>query len=467
MNVSNVTEAINASEDLLEADNESTELDGNRSDANLVCIGYLRTEENVSQVPSGGNGSFVAPEDALLGNISANDSDVGFDENLSDWTLVESHRTDENTSAMLNASNGSLVAFVYGRLRIDLSLSMDSASRDMLTASKELRHLLRLGISQGLPGILPSQVEILNIGLVPTGQLRRLAIAAQRFALLADFRIRPDSDAGIDEAELLSDTLLQGSATQQIASYFAAADSWQGVLDETPLEEVEISQTTVSSARVVLAPEGSEVTLAPLTLRATTTLSSTTASRTTTVSTTQTMETNDTGANESVTTSQWTVVAGTECNTSVLTLIPLAMVCLAGLAVGVAIRSSVELLADPARALCDVPCLRRRLPALTAGRRLGHAPLLGRQPVVPWLPPLFHWTCRPKQRLEIGREAQEGDASPLAVRAAYWQVCQHGQLLVLQPMSSHRAKAEDGPALMLVAAAWNQPARLQLRLSEK
>ena len=43
MNVSNVTEAINASEDLLEADNESTELDGNRSDANLVCIGYLRS----------------------------------------------------------------------------------------------------------------------------------------------------------------------------------------------------------------------------------------------------------------------------------------------------------------------------------------------------------------------------------------------------------------------------------------
>ncbi|CAE7231562.1 unnamed protein product, partial [Symbiodinium sp. KB8] len=376
INISNLMEASNASEDVVEDDNETTEPDANLSNA---------TEENI-QVPNGSNGSFVVPEDALLGNISANDSDVGFGENLSDWTLVESH----------------------SRLRIDLSLSMDEGSVGRS----------RSWCSVSLKGVLNWRSFA---AFSVWASARAYQAVVTWFALLADFRIRPDSDAGIDEAEMLSDTLLQGPATQQIASYLAAADSWQGVLDETPLEQVEISQTTVSSARVVLAPEGSEVTLAPLTLRATTTLSATTASRTTTVSTTQTMETNDTGANESVTTSQWNVVAGTECNTSVLTLIPLAILCLGGLAVGVAIRSSVELLADPARALCDVPCLRRRLPALTAGRRLGHAPLLGRQPVVPWLPPLFHWTCRPKQRLEIGRAGQEGDASPLAVRAPYWQ----------------------------------------------
>ena len=38
INISVVTEAINASEDLLEDDNESTELDGNLSDAKLASV---------------------------------------------------------------------------------------------------------------------------------------------------------------------------------------------------------------------------------------------------------------------------------------------------------------------------------------------------------------------------------------------------------------------------------------------
>ena len=38
INVSNVTEAVNVSEDLLEDDNESTELDGNLSDAKLDSV---------------------------------------------------------------------------------------------------------------------------------------------------------------------------------------------------------------------------------------------------------------------------------------------------------------------------------------------------------------------------------------------------------------------------------------------
>ena len=38
MNVSNVTEAINVSEDLLEDDNESTAMDGNVSDAKLASV---------------------------------------------------------------------------------------------------------------------------------------------------------------------------------------------------------------------------------------------------------------------------------------------------------------------------------------------------------------------------------------------------------------------------------------------
>ena len=38
INVSNVTAAINVSEDLLEDDNESTELDGNLSDAKLDSV---------------------------------------------------------------------------------------------------------------------------------------------------------------------------------------------------------------------------------------------------------------------------------------------------------------------------------------------------------------------------------------------------------------------------------------------
>ena len=43
INISIVTEAINASEDLLEDDNESTELDGNLSAAKLVSVS-LRTD---------------------------------------------------------------------------------------------------------------------------------------------------------------------------------------------------------------------------------------------------------------------------------------------------------------------------------------------------------------------------------------------------------------------------------------
>ena len=42
INISVVTEAINVSDDLLEDDNESTELDGNLSDAKLDSIS-LRT----------------------------------------------------------------------------------------------------------------------------------------------------------------------------------------------------------------------------------------------------------------------------------------------------------------------------------------------------------------------------------------------------------------------------------------
>ena len=38
INISVVTEAINASEDLLEDDNGSTELDGNLSDAKLASV---------------------------------------------------------------------------------------------------------------------------------------------------------------------------------------------------------------------------------------------------------------------------------------------------------------------------------------------------------------------------------------------------------------------------------------------
>ncbi|CAE7209313.1 unnamed protein product [Symbiodinium sp. CCMP2592] len=73
VNISVVTKAINVSEDLLEDDNESTELDGNLSDA---------TEENVSEVSNSsgleqfGNDSWILPEDVLIiGNESANDSD--------------------------------------------------------------------------------------------------------------------------------------------------------------------------------------------------------------------------------------------------------------------------------------------------------------------------------------------------------------------------------------------------------
>ena len=42
INISVVTEAVNVSEDLLEDDNESTELDGNLSDAKLASCS-LRT----------------------------------------------------------------------------------------------------------------------------------------------------------------------------------------------------------------------------------------------------------------------------------------------------------------------------------------------------------------------------------------------------------------------------------------
>ena len=52
INISIVTEAINVSEDLLEDDNESTELDGNLSDAKLASVS-LRTHRGTEVVQPG------------------------------------------------------------------------------------------------------------------------------------------------------------------------------------------------------------------------------------------------------------------------------------------------------------------------------------------------------------------------------------------------------------------------------
>ncbi|CAE7549767.1 unnamed protein product, partial [Symbiodinium sp. CCMP2456] len=120
INISVVTEAINASEDLLEDDNESIELDGNLSDA---------TEGNVSAVPNNSNDRWILPEDVHIdGNESANESDawnqteppyareagnasdaleddnesVALDGNLS-------NRTAENLAEVSNSSNGSWI----------------------------------------------------------------------------------------------------------------------------------------------------------------------------------------------------------------------------------------------------------------------------------------------------------------------------------------------------------------------
>eukprot|EP00439_Symbiodinium_sp_Y106_P000636 s8232_g1.t1 len=76
LNISVVTEAINVSEDLLEDDNESTELDGNMSDANLAS-GWNETEPpiNMSNVTEPINVSEDLLEDdnestELDGNLS-------------------------------------------------------------------------------------------------------------------------------------------------------------------------------------------------------------------------------------------------------------------------------------------------------------------------------------------------------------------------------------------------------------
>ncbi|CAE7209305.1 unnamed protein product [Symbiodinium sp. CCMP2592] len=130
LNISVVTEAINVSEDLLEDDNESTELDGNLSDA---------TEENVSEVSNSSNGSWILPEDVdvlIIRNESANDSDAsdGWNEtepplnisvvteaiNVSEDLLEDdnesteldgnlSDATEENVSEVSNSSNGSWI----------------------------------------------------------------------------------------------------------------------------------------------------------------------------------------------------------------------------------------------------------------------------------------------------------------------------------------------------------------------
>ncbi|CAE7549084.1 unnamed protein product, partial [Symbiodinium sp. CCMP2456] len=52
INISIVTEAINVPEDLLEDDNESTELDGNLSDANLASVS-VRTHRGTEVVQPG------------------------------------------------------------------------------------------------------------------------------------------------------------------------------------------------------------------------------------------------------------------------------------------------------------------------------------------------------------------------------------------------------------------------------
>eukprot|EP00439_Symbiodinium_sp_Y106_P012441 s8232_g1.t2 len=102
INISVVTEAVNVSEDLLEDDNESTELDGNLS------------EENITEASNSNNSSTTAEDvDVLITwNESANDS-------------VE-QQTEENVSEVSNSSNDSWIL----REDVDVFITRNESAND-------------------------------------------------------------------------------------------------------------------------------------------------------------------------------------------------------------------------------------------------------------------------------------------------------------------------------------------------
>ncbi|CAE7447513.1 unnamed protein product, partial [Symbiodinium microadriaticum] len=125
INISVVTEAINVSEDLLDDDNESTELDGNLSDA---------TEENVSAVPNNSHDRWILPEDVpMVGNESANESDA--------WNQTEPYNGEAgNASDALEDDNESVA--------LDGNLS-DGSAENLADVSNSSR--LNAVLLEGVP----------------------------------------------------------------------------------------------------------------------------------------------------------------------------------------------------------------------------------------------------------------------------------------------------------------------------
>ncbi|CAJ1328495.1 unnamed protein product [Effrenium voratum] len=376
-------------------------------------------------------------------------------------TFTDGNTTMATTTIFGNESepwNGSV--YVYGSLSMRVALDLNGTSATELASDQALRGLVQGAISRSA-GVRQEQVEVLRIAFLPVRRLTFRRLGTQRMALSADFRVAvPTASPGdTSAAEDLLANLGEG-ATEAISQQLSDPQQWLDALkDSAQLQSVRVEEARVSNARVIVSPGpgGGILETFTSTMRFSTSASTASTTMTSTMTST-TSSANATGDNATIfdSTIGPVMLDGVKCDQSWLRFLPLVFSCLAALAGGWALRSSVEVLADPGRLLCEMPWLRRRRRWLQA-QGSGHAPLLGRKPVLPWIPPLFTWTSS-----RSGRWARRGSKS----LSSRWQVCQHGQLLVLQPITA--SGKEDGATTMLVTSAWNQwqgeaDASLQLR----
>eukprot|EP00931_Biecheleriopsis_adriatica_P072396 TRINITY_DN4665_c0_g1_i10.p1 TRINITY_DN4665_c0_g1~~TRINITY_DN4665_c0_g1_i10.p1 ORF type:complete len:1487 (-),score=267.82 TRINITY_DN4665_c0_g1_i10:585-4448(-) len=428
---------------------------------------------------------------------------------------TEAESVTNGSNATENGTRLSSTAYVYGKLRFDMTLTGASNWTD-LPESPELRRAVHTAITRTLANLTEQQVEILSLRVEtsPSGNLRRLSTLSLPLAVEANFRLKVE-EASAAKSKAKAAEVTQSLSSSRLSANFETLNLWQLALIGIGDFDIAIARTAITDVRMDMSEELPGIALDATTSSFTfsTTWTSTThvtdPSTSTTTSGTETttgISLHSTTLNSSTTASvtesttgspstssmlSFTEYNGTEDNndsndtayrletTSAIpeelaaglvpapvrclakfpaaySVLPLCLVATAALLGAISLPASVNLLANPRRPLCSVRCLNRRLRSLRArhGEESGYTPILGKH-TRHWCPPLFHWRAarRPSQKIIEKNYPPHGQGVGTLLAASHWEVSEHGQMLMMQPKSGGD---NHQPTLLLTRSSWNQ-----------